>query len=147
MASARELVCPSDENLQLVAGTRVPYWRGTDLEQRLRFNPDARDCTPAQRRALFRRDGYRCSTPGCPNHLWLHVHHIVFHYLGGPTLPRNLVCLCSRCHKNVHEGSLVVKGSAPGELRFLDRSGKPLVRPVEVPVPPGLVGQIAAVAT
>jgi len=142
VASAREQACPTDESLEMVVASRVPYWRGTDLEQRLTFNTDTRQCTPAQRRMLLRRDGYHCSTPGCSNHLWLHVHHVVFYYLGGPTVPLNLCVVCSKCHKNIHEGRLVVKGSAPDELNFTDRWGKPLVRPVDLAPPPELVAWI-----
>ena len=45
----------------------------------LRFNPDNRLPTAAQRKALLRRDRYRCQTPGCPHHRWLHLHHITWH--------------------------------------------------------------------
>ena len=78
------------------------------------------------RRELMRRDGYCCATPGCPNHLFLQVHHVVFYGRGGKTIPGNLVVLCSRCHKNVHEGNLRIEGQAPDELRFLDRQGRDL---------------------
>jgi hypothetical protein len=37
-----------------------------EVMARLRFNPDARVPTKAQRKALLRRDRYRCRTPGCP---------------------------------------------------------------------------------
>ena len=89
---------------------------------RLRFQPANRLATPAQRREILRRDGFRCSTPGCPNHLWLDVHHIVFYCEAGKTIPENLTVVCAKCHRNIHEGKLVVHGS-PGRLVFTDRHG------------------------
>jgi len=75
---------------------------------------------------LLRRDGYGCKTPGCENRVWLHVHHIAFYCGGGVTIPSNLVVLCSRCHKNVHEGWLRISGTAPGGLAFRDAQGRSL---------------------
>lgn len=82
------------------------------------FNEEARLLTPVQRRELLRRDGYRCRTPGCPNVLWLHAHHIQFYCEGGGTTPDNLVIVCSRCHRNVHEGHFHVSGRAPEWLAW-----------------------------
>ncbi|MCA9796959.1 MAG: HNH endonuclease, partial [Candidatus Eremiobacteraeota bacterium] len=93
-----------------------------------RFNPSTRQATPAQRRAVLRRDGYRCSCPGCPNRLWLDVHHVVFYCRGGPTVPENLIVVCSRCHKNIHKGILRVSGVAPHALVWRDRRGRELER-------------------
>jgi hypothetical protein len=92
-----------------------------------RFNPEARHTTPAQTRELQRRDGYRCSTPGCPHHLYLEVHHIRYYSHGGETVPQNLTILCSACHRNVHEGRLRIEGT-PGQLLFLDGQGRNLQR-------------------
>ena len=75
----------------------------------------------------MRRDGYGCMTPGCENRIWLHVHHVAFYCRGGVTMPDNLVVLCSRCHRNVHEGWLRVSGTAPGGLRFSDAWGRKLL--------------------
>ncbi|MCA9797237.1 MAG: HNH endonuclease, partial [Candidatus Eremiobacteraeota bacterium] len=105
-------VCPGDSKLQLAG--------------RLRFNPATRQATAAQRRAVLRRDGYRCSCPGCPNRLWLDVHHVVFYCRGGPTVPENLIVVCSRCHKNIHQGILRVSGVAPHGLVWRDRRGREL---------------------
>jgi hypothetical protein len=93
---------------------------------RLRFNPAARFVTPAQRKELLRRDGYCCSTPGCPHHLWLEIHHLVFVSQHGKTLRVNLLSLCSRCHRNVHRGFLKIEGDAEGGLIFRDANGRDL---------------------
>ena len=87
-------------------------------------NPKSRKPTPAQRRKLLRRDGYQCAVPGCQNNIWLDTHHITFYADGGLTVPENLITVCTKCHKAVHEGRLQIRGDAPHGLRFLDRQGK-----------------------
>ena len=87
-------------------------------------NPKSRVPTPAQRRKILRRDGYRCCVPGCPNSLWLDVHHIIYYSVGGLTIGDNLVTLCTKCHKNVHENRLKIIGTAPHGLIFLNQFGK-----------------------
>ena len=115
-----QVPCPDNEDLILLAND----WRN----HRLRFNEEARLPTPAQRREMLRRDGYCCSTPGCPNHLWLEVHHVVLYSRKGKTIGSNLVTLCSRCHKNVHRGHLRISGQAPNKLVFRDSDGRDLYR-------------------
>ena len=60
---------------------------------------------PALRRALVARDG-GCQWPGCerPAH-WCEAHHLVHWTRGGETQPGNLVLLCYRHHRMVHEGN------------------------------------------
>ena len=118
--AAHQVACPDNENVVLLAND----WRN----RRLRFNEEARLPTPAQRREMIRRDGYCCSTPGCSNHLWLEVHHVVLYSRKGKTIGSNLVTLCSRCHKNVHRGHLRISGQAPDKLVFRDREGRDLHR-------------------
>ena len=63
-----------------------------------------RDITPAQRRALIRRDG-GCIFPGCDRpHWWCDGHHLVPYEDGGPTDLANLGFLCRRHHVLCHEG-------------------------------------------
>ena len=121
--AAQETACPGNSSLQLVAPA-APHWSN----DRLKFNAESRLATPAQRREILRRDGYRCSTPDCPNILWLQVHHIAFHSRGGATVPGNLCCLCSKCHAQVHRGQLHIAGQAPGELEWRDGAGRFLKR-------------------
>ncbi len=106
------------------------FWRNG----RLRFNPRKRHATRAQRKEILRRDGYRCSTPGCPHFAWLHIHHLVPFAKGGLTSEENLVCLCTRCHKNVHNGHLVIEQGESGRLVFKDGKGRRLDRAVETSV-------------
>ena len=89
----------------------------------LRFNPNSRFPTKAQRKALLRRDSYCCRTPGCTNHLFLEIHHIKRYSQGGKTLPELLVTLCPRCHKNTEEGKLFIRLAETGQLIFTDQHG------------------------
>lgn len=91
--------------------------------RRLQFNPRSRSATPAQRRELLRRDGWACRTPGCPNKMWLHLHHRHQYSKGGGTTPDNLLCLCAGCHRNVHDGKLKITSAANGELLYTNAQG------------------------
>jgi predicted HNH restriction endonuclease len=59
------------------------------------------------------RDGWRCFY--CNSSQNLHPHHITFKSQGGPDELWNLLTLCMNCHRDVHDGKLLV--SAPeGEM-------------------------------
>ncbi len=70
------------------------------------------------RRKVLGRDGHRCQN--CRTLRGLHVHHVVWRSLGGPTKADNLVTLCARCHGLVHTGLLEVKVAqcAASGIRF-----------------------------
>lgn len=121
-AAAEETPCPGMPEMQLVKNTRVTTWENA----RLHFNEESRLLTAPQRREILRRDGYRCAVPGCPHHLWLQMHHVVFYCRGGATVPENLITVCSRCHRHIHRGLLKVGGQAPQGLRWFDRHDREL---------------------
>jgi hypothetical protein len=79
---------------------------------------------PASRRArrtfaLFERDGWRCTAPGCTSYRNLHQHHVVFRSQGGSDDPSNRTTLCAWHHlRGVHGGVLRCTGAAPDGLRF-----------------------------
>lgn len=54
----------------------------------------------ARRKAIYRRDGYRCAL--CDSTRYLQIHHYVPRGHGGSDFPENLVTLCSTCHGHVH---------------------------------------------
>jgi 5-methylcytosine-specific restriction endonuclease McrA len=58
---------------------------------------------PAVRRLVLARDRHTCRTPGCTHSKFLEVHHVVPRVRGGGNDPKNLVTLCSACHRLVHE--------------------------------------------
>ncbi len=99
---------------------------------RLRFNPKSRSATKTQRAELLRRDGWCCRTPGCPNKVWLHLHHVHEYSQGGETTPGNLICLCSGCHRNIHQGILKITESLDGELIYTNSEGQRLDRQVDL---------------
>jgi 5-methylcytosine-specific restriction endonuclease McrA len=88
----------------------------------------------AMRRALDVRDEGRCRFPGCENRRWVDAHHIVHWARGGETKLDNLVLLCSRHHRLVHEGGFGVARSAEGELAFRRPDGK-VIPAVPSPAP------------
>ncbi len=56
------------------------------------------------------RDNYTCqSGQKCKHSDKLQVHHIVFRSNGGTDTPLNLISLCEKCHKDLHDGYFVLK--------------------------------------
>ena len=79
----------------------------------------------ALRRALIRRDG-GCRYPGCSHHRFVDAHHVRHWANGGATTLSNLVLLCRRHHRMVHEGSArieVCKSEGGESFRFYDHAG------------------------
>jgi hypothetical protein len=90
-----------------------------------------RTIPPALRRALAHRDR-GCRFPGCG--LTLCDHHHIRHWAdGGETKLGNLVRLCQRHHRAVHEEGLTVERLADGELRFRSPGGKVIVAAPPLP--------------
>lgn len=56
--------------------------------------------TNAQRKNIYRRDGYRCAL--CDSTRYLQIHHYIRRGQGGSNSPHNLITLCSACHAEVH---------------------------------------------
>lgn len=128
MAQWREMVkgtaepCPGEAEMRAMD---PKHWKN----RRARFNGKKRKLTKAQRREILRRDGHGCRVPGCPHHVWLDIHHNIPFSQQGPTLPWNLLALCTRCHTNVHSGMLIIEGNEETGLRFLDRNRRPVDQP------------------
>jgi len=66
----------------------------------------------AVRRHVLSRDHHTCRIPGCRNSSCVEVHHIVPRAEGGSNDAQNLVVTCSIHHSAVHDGRLLVSGSA-----------------------------------
>ena len=60
--------------------------------------------TNQERKAIYRRDGYRCAL--CDSTRFLQIHHVVPRGPGGTDSPHNLITLCSDCHALAHGTSL-----------------------------------------
>lgn len=79
----------------------------------------------ATRRAVYRRDGYRCAL--CDDVRGLQIHHAMPRSVGGSDNEMNLVTLCWRCHAEAHGTFLPERHRAPRtpeELAELRRSLK-----------------------
>ena len=83
-----------------------------------------RTISPALRRALAARDG-QCRFPGCATRR-CDAHHIRHWAAGGETALSNLVLLCRRHHRAVHEEGFRVRVDAGGGVTFLRPDGLPL---------------------
>lgn len=81
-----------------------------------------RTIPPAMRRALQRRDR-GCRFPGCENRRFLDAHHVRHWARGGETKVGNLVLLCRRHHRFLHEGGYSIVQRAGGDLSFRDPWG------------------------
>ena len=90
-----------------------------------------RTISPALRRALTARDR-RCRFPGCGNRR-VDAHHIRHWADGGRTALDNLVLLCRRHHRAVHEEGFRVTMDAAGEVRFAHPDGRPVVEAPPAP--------------
>jgi hypothetical protein len=86
----------------------------------------------AMRRALEVRDG-GCRFPGCNNRRWVDAHHIRHWAAGGETKLENLILLCRRHHRLLHEGGYTVEGSPSGELSFRSRRGRVIANAPPLP--------------
>jgi hypothetical protein len=82
-----------------------------------------RDPTPVQRVEIDRRDK-GCRFSGCSYTEFTHVHHVQHWADGGLTNLDNLVTLCDRHHRAVHELGWTVKGDANGVLTFTGPHGR-----------------------
>ena len=82
-----------------------------------------RTVPPALRRALQARDR-QCRFPGC-NARRCDVHHVEHWADGGPTRLDNLVLLCRRHHRAVHEEGFLVRMGPSGDATFCWPDGRP----------------------
>jgi hypothetical protein len=68
-------------------------------------------------RALRSRD-HGCRFPGCTHDRFVDAHHIRHWANGGKTSLDNLILLCRRHHRLVHEGGFGVEPVADGVIQF-----------------------------
>ena len=101
-----------------------------------------RTIPPAIRRALTAR-GQTCRFPGCGcRHC--DAHHVRHWAAGGATKIDNLVLLCRRHHRAVHEDGFTVELRDDGGIRFFGPDGQPFP---EAPPAPRWAGPALAPAT
>lgn len=110
---ARRLACDADINFS------VERTDGSILDQ----GRARRDPTAAQRIEIARRDK-GCRFPGCSFGEFTHVHHVTHWVKGGLTNLDNLITLCGRHHRAVHELGWKMKGSADDAMTFTSPHGR-----------------------
>ncbi len=139
MVSAGQVRCPDNPDLWLLSAERRPFWIGAaELEpdpapdrhgrrhQAVLRGAHSRRGSAETRRTVQRRDGFACMCPECPHTVWLHTHHLTLYCQGGLSVPSGMVLLCSRCHRNVHRGTLRILGAPDTGLDWRDARGLPL---------------------
>jgi hypothetical protein len=89
--------------------------------------------TPALRALLGQVDGERCRFPGCDHTRFLHAHHVIFWRNGGSTDLSNLVLLCTRHHRYLHQNGtqLTLRDDRTLDVRTAD--GTPLLHHLTPP--------------
>ncbi len=118
--TARRIACESG---------KVPMRHGSG--EILSVGRKTRTIPPPIRRALrFRDEG--CRFPGCTSQ-HCDAHHVVHWAEGGETKLSNLVLLCRRHHRALHEGGFSVRMNDDGAVEFFDSRRRPLERS---PAPP-----------
>jgi 5-methylcytosine-specific restriction endonuclease McrA len=122
--------------------SRVVMRHGED-GQVVEVGARTRTIPPALRRALYHRDR-SCRFPGC--HIRVGQGHHVRHWAqGGPTTLTNLVLLCRRHHRAVHEEGYQLERMPDGALQFRRPDGRPLPEvPPPATVPADPVGALRA---
>ena len=84
--------------------------------------------SPALRRAVRERDRHRCRFPGCESRR-VDLHHIRYWSNGGHTSQDNLLSLCRRHHRVVHDKGYIITTNG----QFHTREGKLIPHSPELP--------------
>ena len=115
--TSRRLACDA----AVVQMTHAPDGAVLDVGRKTRTVP------PSIRRALQARD-HTCRFPGCTARR-CDAHHVEHWVDGGSTSLDNLVLLCRRHHRTVHEGGFAVRQLTDGTTTFLRPDGSGSRRP------------------
>lgn len=130
--TSRRLACDASR----VVMRHDTHGRPVEIGARTRTIP------PALRRALHHRD-QSCRFPGCTARVG-QGHHVRHWAEGGPTTLSNLVLLCRRHHRAVHEDGYRVVRVPDGTLRFTRPDGRELP---DVPAPAAVPADPVAALT
>ena len=93
-------------------GSLLTLIQGSDGHP-LNVGRKTRAIPPSTRRALLARDRH-CQFPGCGQERYVEGHHMVHWAHGGETKLDNLVLLCSRHHRTVHEMGYTIRRDKDG---------------------------------
>jgi hypothetical protein len=87
-------------------------------------SPPAGQPDPNPYLAIYERDGWCCSYPGCSVRAMLHPHHLKFRSKFGKKKkaecedPSNITTICYFHHLLVHQGIVKVEGKAPFDMKW-----------------------------
>ena len=129
----QDMACTLDDNptialdtaLRLACDASVIHISEDRDGNPLHVGRKTRSISPALRRALKHRDG-GCRFPGCTHTRFVHAHHVEHWADGGQTNIENLVTLCGRHHRLVHEGGFGLETGPGGKLNFTRPAGESL---------------------
>ena len=75
--------------------------------------------------SCFRRDDWKCRH--CGNRAGLHPHHVIYKGAGGADSLDNLLTLCAKCHRDLHDGHIKIEviclKSGDLEVKFWKQKG------------------------
>jgi hypothetical protein len=108
---------PAETSRRLACDASLLHWLETAEGEPLSVGRKTRSIPPAIRRALQRRDG-GCCFPGCSATRFVDAHHVRHWADGGETRMSNLLLLCKRHHRLVHEGGFGVHRGAGNKIWF-----------------------------
>ncbi len=132
----------AETSRRLSCDTGVVHWLENKEGVTLSVGRKTRTIPPAIRRALKRRD-HGCRFPGCTCSRFVDAHHITHWADGGETNLNNLVLLCRRHHRMVHEEGFGIHSQADGHIYFTDPQGHHLPDAAE----PRFSGNVFALRT
>jgi hypothetical protein len=95
---------------------RAPAWIGllALLEEFVAVWDDPAAMPDRRSDEVYRRDGWRCSAPGCTSRRNLEDHHVIYRSRGGGNAASNRVCVCRFHHQRGEHGGLAsCRGKAP----------------------------------
>ena len=113
----------AETSRRMACDCAVVHWHDSKEGEPLSVGRKTRSIPPAIRRALKRRDG-GCRFPGCSCTRFVDAHHIRHWVDGGETSMDNLVLLCRRHHRLVHEEGFGLKRGTDGAINFSLPDGK-----------------------
>jgi hypothetical protein len=120
----------AETSRRLSCDAGVVHWLEDKKGEPLSVGRKTRTIPPAIRRALQHRDK-GCRFPGCTCSRFVDAHHIKHWADGGETGLNNLVLLCRRHHRLVHEEGFGVHSPADGLICFTDPQGRSLPQAAE----------------
>lgn len=122
---------PAETSRRMACDASFVHWQETAGGEPLNVGRKTRTIPPAIRRALQRRD-LGCRFPGCTCTRFVDAHHVKHWADGGETRMDNLVLLCRKHHRLVHEGGFGV-AIAPGGVAEFTRPDGEVLSPVPKP--------------